>query len=133
MSNYTIPPRSKPSDLTKGRITQDEIIALQIANDANIANARKAFQRGEVQQLSPIEASSPQELLADDAQQEASAMANLKRLGFRDAEASTIITAMRDNPALSFTSFNTNFPSIEDDIRKRFNVKLITPSFFLEY
>lgn len=133
MPNYTIPPRSKPSDLTKGRITQDEIIALQIANDANIANARKSFQRGEVQQLSPIEASSPQELLADDAQQEASAMTNLKRLGFRDAEASTIITAMRDNPALSFTSFNTNFPSIEDDIRKRFNVKLITPSFFLEY
>ena len=27
--NYTIPPRNKASDYSKGRITQDEIIALQ--------------------------------------------------------------------------------------------------------
>lgn len=133
MPNYTIPPRSKASDYAKGKLTQDEIISLQIANDANIAKARQSFQRGEVQQLTPIEAASPEELLADDAQQEATALVNLRKLGFRPQEVSSIITAIRNDPDLNFITINTNFPAIESDIRNRFNPKLLTPAFFLDY
>jgi hypothetical protein len=131
--NYIIPPRLKASDYAKGKITQDEIIALQIANDANIAAARKAVRLGEVQPLTPQQEASASELLADDAAQEASARANLGRLGFRDQEAAQIITNIRNDADLSFPILNANFPAIESDIKKRFNVKLLTPAFFLEY
>ena len=92
MANYTLPPRSKASDYIKGKLTQDEIIALQVANDANISSARKAVKMGEVQQLTPLQSLSPAELLADDASQEASARSNLERLGFRPQEAAEVIT-----------------------------------------
>jgi len=133
MANYTLPPRSKASDYIKGKLTQDEIIALQVANDANISSARKAVKMGEVQQLTPLQSLSPAELLADDASQEASARSNLERLGFRPQEAAEVITGIRRDANLSFASFNSNFPAIEVDIKARFNVKLLTPAFFVEY
>ena len=131
--NYTIPPRQKPSDYAKGKLTQDEIIALQIANDANISSARKAVKMGVVEQLTPQQVSSPDELLADYASQEATARSNIEKLGFRPQEAAEIITRIRVDGALDFTQLNANFPSIEADIKKRFTVKLLTPAFFIEY
>lgn len=128
-----MPPRLKPSDYAKGKISQDEIISLQIANDANISAARKAVKLGEVQQLTPAQELSPDELLADDAAQEATARTNVMKLGFRDQEAAQIITSIRNDADLDFTQLNANFPAIEADIKKRFNVKLLTPTFFIEY
>ena len=133
MSNYTLPPRSKASDYIKGKLTQDELIALQVSNDANISAARKAIKMGEVPQLTARQALSPAELLADDASQEATARSNLERVGFRPQEAAEIITAIRRDANLNFGSFNSNFPAIEADIKARFNVKLLTPAFFVEY
>lgn len=133
MSNYTLPPRSKASDYIKGKLTQDELIALQVSNDANISAARKAIKMGEVPQLTPRQSLSPDELLADDASQEATARSNLERVGFRPQEAAEIITAIRRDANLNFGSFNSNFPAIEADIKARFNVKLLTPAFFVEY
>jgi hypothetical protein len=133
MSNYTLPPRSKANDYIKGKLTQDELIALQISNDANISSARKAIKMGEVPQLTPRQSLSPDELLADDAAQEATARSNLERVGFRPQEASVIITGIRNDANLSFGSFNSNFPAIEADIKARFNIKLLTPAFFVEY
>lgn len=133
MANYTLPPRSKASDYLKGKLTQDEIIALQVANDANISAARKAIKMGEVPQLTARQTLSPDELLADDAAQEAAARSNLERLGFRPQEAAEVITGIRRDANLSFASFNSNFPAIEADIKARFNVKLLTPAFFVEY
>jgi len=133
MSNYTLPPRSKASDYSKGKITQDELIALQIANDANISAARKAIKMGEVKPLTPLESASPDELLADDAAQEATARSNLERIGFRPQEAAAITTNIRNDADLDFTTLNSNFPAIETDVKKRFNPKLITPAFFIEY
>jgi len=129
-----MPPRSKPSDYTKGKLTQDEIIALQIANDANIAKARKAIKMGEVpQSIDPINSMSPEEAVLDDATQEAETRKNLEKLGFRPQEASAITTTIRNDNQLFFRDFNRNFPAIEADIKKRFNPKLITPAFFVEY
>jgi len=128
-----MPPRLRASDYAKGKISQDEIIALQIANDANISRARKAIKMGEIPQLTPMESASTMELLADDASQEATARTNVMKLGFRDREAATIITNIRGEANLDFATFNANFPAIEADVKKRFNVRLITPTFFIEY
>ena len=133
MSNYTMPPRLRASDYAKGKISQDEIIALQIANDANIAKARKALKMGEIQQPTPAQVASPDELIADVASQESAARSNLEKLGFRPQEAAQIVTNIRIDPTLDFVSLNANFPAIEADIKKRFNVKLLTPTFFLDY
>jgi len=133
MSNYTQPPQRKASDYLKAKLTQDELIAIQISNDANISAARKAIKMGVVPQLTPKQALSPDELLADDALQEANAQSNLEKLGFRPQEASQIITSIRADNALSFSALNSNFPAIETDIKARFNIKLVTPAFFVEY
>jgi hypothetical protein len=128
-----MPPRLRASDYAKGKISQDEIISLQIANDANISRARKAIKLGEIPQKTEMETASTMELLADDAAQEATARTNVMKLGFRDREAAAIITNIRGEANLDFATFNANFPAIEADVKKRFNVKLITPTFFIEY
>jgi hypothetical protein len=128
-----MPPRLRASDYAKGKISQDDLIAVQIANDANIAQARKAIKMGEVKPLTPAQTASPEELIADIASQESAARSNLERLGFRPQEAAQIVTSIRIDPILDFVSLNANFPAIEADVKKRFNVKLLTPTFFLDY
>jgi len=133
MANYMMPPRSKPSDYAKGKITQDEIIALQIANDANISKARKAVKMGEPATLLESQEKTPEELLVDDAKQEDDLRKNLERLGLRPQEAIAVISAVRNDGEIIIQDLNLNFPALEADIKKRFNPKLITPTFLVEY
>jgi hypothetical protein len=132
MSNYNFPPRLRASDYSKGKISQDEIIALQIANDKNIADARKAIKMNEPVKLTALETASPEELLQDAATQEANARMNIEKLGFRPQEAAAIIERIRPIPQ-AFVNLNANFPAIEADLKKRFNPKLLTPTFIVEY
>jgi hypothetical protein len=131
--NFVPPPQSKSSDYSKIKLTQDEIIALQIANDANIANARKQMSLGVPEALPQINTMTPQELLSDNSRQEALAQQNLKSLGFRDQEVSDILVQIRRDPQLSYTILNANFPAVKNDFDKKFDIKLITPTFFLDY
>ena len=119
----------KPSDYTKAVMTQDELLRIAIANDANVAQARAGFQRGEVQELTPQQLKSPATLQADIALQEKTALDNLLRL-FQYREASTIIAEL--NPDEIFT-MNQSFPEIERDINRRFAKGLLSPTFFVEY
>ena len=130
--SYIIPPRLRRSDYTKGAITQDEYLKIAAANDANISAARKAVKMGEVVQLTPIQSATPDELLADIGKQESDARSNLLRLGFRDQEASAIVAQLINQPDL-LRMLNITYPAIEADIKRRFNPKLLTPTFFLEY
>lgn len=128
-----MPPRLKPSDMAKGKITQDETIALQIANDKNIANARKAVKMGQPATLLESQEKTPEELLGDDAKQEDDLRKNLEKLGLRPQEAVAVISAVRNDGEIIIQDINLNFPSLEADIKKRFNPKLITPTFLVEY
>jgi len=130
MSGYIMPPRLRPSDYIKGKITQDDLLRVAIANDANIAKARKDLKLGEIEQITPIDNLSPEEKLRDEAQQEADARMNLERLGFRSQEASNILSELNNDQR---KGFNAGFPAIEKDIKKQYDVKLLTPTFFIEY
>ena len=130
--SYIIPPRLKSQDYKKGVLTQDELLRIAIANDANISAARKAVKMGEVQQLTPTQSASADELLGDLGKQESDARTNLKKLGFRDQEMATIIGSLINEQDV-LRALNINFPAIEADIKRRFDVKLLTPTFFLNY
>jgi hypothetical protein len=132
MASYIIPPRLKSQDYSKGAITQDEMLRIAIANDANIAAARKAVKLGEVVQLTPIQSATPDQLLGDIAKQESDARLNLLKLGFRDQEVSTIIANLLNEQDV-LRALNINFPAIEADVKRRFNPRLLTPTFFLNY
>tara|TARA_R110000868_G_scaffold319310_4_gene580114 strand:+ start:1573 stop:3333 length:1761 start_codon:yes stop_codon:yes gene_type:complete len=119
----------KPSDYSKAVMTQDELLRIAIANDANVAQARQGFQRGEVQEQTPQQLKSPAELQADIALQEKTGLDNLLRL-FQYREASSIIASL--NPDEIFT-MNQSFPEIERDISRRFAKGLVSPTFFVEY
>lgn len=132
--NYQPPPQSSASDKEKYRIIQDDLIAVQIANDKNISNARnQQFVLNVPQTLTPIESASPEQLLSDEAGNEMLAQQNLKQLKFRDQEVSDIMVQIRRDPQLSFTLLNANFPAIRSELEKRFNLKLITPTFFIDF
>ena len=118
--SYIIPPRQKAQDYRKGAITQDEMLRIAVANDANIAAARKAVKMGEVTQLTPIQSATPDELLGDIAKQESDARMNLSKLGFRDQEVSTIIADLLNEQDV-LRALNINFPAIEADVKRRFN------------
>jgi len=130
--SFTYPPQLRRSDYAKLKATQDELLQLRISNDANIANARKMQNLGTPLKMDPRQEMSAAELLLDEGQQESNARINLEKL-FRPQEANDIISAIRIDPALDYSMLNVNFPSIEADIKRRFNIKLITASFFIEY
>lgn len=119
----------KPSDYSKAVMTQDELLRIAIANDANVATARAGFQRGEVQTLTPQQLKSPAELQADIALQERMGLDNLLRL-FQYREASSILAELL--PDEIFT-MNQSFPAIERDVNKKFAKGLLSPTFFVEY
>jgi hypothetical protein len=133
-SNFQSGPQTTANDRQKAKIAQDDYIAITIANEQNIANARKQqFTMGVPQALTPIESMSPTQLLADDAGQEMLAQQNLKQLKFRDQEVSDILVNIRRDPQLSFLLLNANFPAIKNELEKRFNIKLVTPTFFVDF
>jgi hypothetical protein len=130
--SYIIPPRLRNSDYTKGAITQDEYLRIAVANDANISAARKAVKKGEVIQPTAVQDATPDQLLEDMGKQESDARSNLIKLGFRDQEAQGLTGNLINEPDV-LRMFNISFPAIEADVKKRFNPRLLTPAFFLEY
>ena len=119
----------KPTDYAKAVQTQDELLRIAIANDMNVAEARKLVQQGEVLMPTPQDLKSPAELQQDYAFQEKTAIENLLQL-FRYNEIGQIISNL--SPDEIFV-LNSSFPSIKQDFTTRFNPKLITPTFFVEY
>lgn len=119
----------KPSDYAKAVQTQDELLRIAIANDMNVAEARKLIQQGEVLMPTPQDLKSPAELQQDVAFQEKTAIDNLLQL-FRYSDVGQIIAAL--SPDEIFV-LNQNFPSIKQDFTTKFNPKLITPTFFIDY
>lgn len=125
-----MPPRRSPNDYAIGKATQDELIRIAIANDANIARARKLLKQGQVEELMPRQELSPEERLRDEGVQEAEALNNLLRMGFRKQEASDIVMQLdRDEKA----TLNGSYPEIKRDLQSNYDVKLITVPFFLAY
>jgi hypothetical protein len=130
MSGYMMPPRRSPNDYAIGKATQDELLRIAIANDANIARARKLLKQGQVEELMPRQELSPEERLRDEGVQEAEALNNLLRMGFRKQEASDIVMQLdRDEKA----TLNGSYPEIKRDLQSNYDIKLITVSFFLAY
>ena len=121
-----------PNDLKKAYQTQDELLKIAIANDANIAKARKDFKNEEPVFLTLRQSMSPEELLQDQSLQIQTAMSNLLDIGFRDVEAKQILTSILNEPDLIY-KFNLTAKAIAEDVKKRFDIKLFTPSMFLEY
>jgi hypothetical protein len=119
----------KPTDYTKAVQTQDELLRIAIANNANIAEARNLIHQGEAPLPNPQDLKDPQQLEQDDAYQEQLALQNLQQL-FSYREIGPILAGL--TPDAIFV-MNQNFPSIKADFTKKFNPKLISPSFFLEY
>ena len=131
MSNYIISNLRKPSDYLKAAMNQDQLLKLAIANDANIAQARNNIKLGlDPIQLTIEQSKSPDELQMDTSKQYSDALANLQDLGFRYTEAGEIVSDMTDDERFKL---NSVYPAIKKDVTSRFNPKLITPTFFLEY
>jgi hypothetical protein len=130
--SYVFPPQKRRSDYDKMVSTQNELLQLRISNDANIENARKMQMKGTPLQMDSKQDLSASELLLDEGQQESNSRTNLEKL-FRPQEVSDIISSIRNDPSLDYSMLNVNFPAIEADIKRRFNVKLITSTFFIEY
>jgi len=119
----------KPSDYSKAVMTQDELLRIAISNDANVAQARKGFQQGMVEEVSKQLQKSPAELQADQALQEKTALDNLLQL-FPYREVSQILPLLSSDEIFLL---NTTFPQIKNTIQKKFNTKLVSPTFFIEF
>ena len=118
-----------PSDYSKAVMSQDELLRIAIANDLNVSKARQAVQRGEVLELTPQQSRSPAELQADTELQERTALNNLLEL-FEYREAGQIINSLS---ADEIFTLNQLFPQIKQDLQRRYNLKLISPAFFIDY
>jgi hypothetical protein len=121
-----------PNDFKKAVMNQNELLKIAIANDANIAKARKDFRNAEPVFQTLRQSLSPEELQQDETLQINNAVSNLLDIGFRDQEANRIVSAMMITPDLVF-KFNMIAKAIKEDIKKRFDVKLLTTTFFLDY
>jgi len=120
-----------PSDYEKAKMTQDQLLAVAISNDANTARARKAYKLGQVPVPTEMESADNDELMMDKSKVYNEALSNVKSLGFKGTQASSIVAQMDDDDTMF--KMNQTFPAIYKDITSRFDKRLITPEFFLNY
>ena len=119
----------KPSDYSKAVMNQDQLLKVAIANDANIARARKGVLLGEIVPLTEIQQFTPEELQADTGKQESDALNNLLRI-FPYRRASEIVADLTIDEIFAL---NNIFPQLEPDFKKKFDPATTTKTFFLEY
>jgi hypothetical protein len=117
-------------DYKKAVLAQDELLRIATANDANISAARKAGARGEIPPLTQQQDRDPTEIQADTAKQESDVIKNLQSLGFRFNEIQAIVGKLSPDQIFKI---NQTFPALRRDIERIYDVKLLTPSFFLDY
>jgi hypothetical protein len=119
----------KPTDYERAVQTQDELLRIAIANDANIASARKAVNNGEVQLPTQQQLKSSSELQNDIALQENEARNNLGQL-FNYRDTTKIISELSSDEIFVL---NQAFPDIERTLKKKFNLALLSPQFFIDF
>lgn len=117
-------------DYKKAVLAQDELLRIATANDANISAARKSAARGEIPPLTQQQDRDPTEIQADTAKQEGDVIKNLQSLGFRFNEIQAIVGKLSPDQIFKI---NQTFPALRRDIERVYDVKLLTPSFFLDY
>jgi len=122
----------KASDYDKARINQDDLLKIAIANDNNISNARRAYRQGEVPALTPQQQFTPDEVQADVSKNYSDAITNLLSLGMDYREASQIATRLGADPT-NLVILNNTFPSLKTDFQKRFDVKRVTTTGFVDF
>jgi len=124
----------KASDYNNAVLTQDQLLKIAIANDANIANARQQVKLGVPEPLTDAQASTAEQLQADTGKQESDALNNLFTIfgnSAKDyAKSSDIVGQLSPNELFMM---NQNFPGIKQDFTRKFNPKIISSTFFLEY
>jgi hypothetical protein len=124
----------KASDYNNAVLTQDQLLKIAIANDANIANARQQVRLGVPEPLTTEQSSTAEQLQADTGKQESDALNNLFTIfgnSARDyAKSSDVVGQL--SPGELFM-MNQNFPGIKQDFTRKFNPKIISATFFLEY
>ena len=131
MANMLLRNFRSPSDYEKAKMTQDQLLAVAISNDANTARARKAYKRGEVPVPTDMESADNDELMMDKSKVYNEALSNVKSLGFKGTQASSIVASIDDDDRMF--KINQTFPAIYKDITSRFDKRLLTPEFFLNY
>ena len=122
----------KASDYDKARINQDDLLKIAIANDNNIANARRAYRQGDVPALTPQQQYTPDEVQSDISKNYSDAITNLTSMGIDYREASQIVTRLGADPS-NLVILNNTFPSFKADFQKRFDVKRITITGFIDF
>jgi hypothetical protein len=121
------------NDYEKAKLTQEQLLKVAIANDANTSAARKALKRGEVPLPSELESADIAELERDKSKMYDEGLSNIKSLGFRGDVASGILGDILDDGDDKLYKMNQTFPAIYKDLTTRFNIKSMTPQFFKSY
>ena len=120
----------RPTDYAKAVMTQDELLRLAVSNDANIARARRDIRLGVPPPVPPENLKTAEELMLDVGKQESDALKNILDLGFTYDESSTIVARMTQDQMFKM---NRTYPALKKEFENRYDVKLITPSFFMDY
>jgi hypothetical protein len=116
------------SDYRKQVLKQDEQLKLAIANDSNIASARKSIRDGEVPTQTAEQQRSKEEIITDTATTEALSRDNL--LSVFSLETTTGILSKLDESSERF--LNIYWKDIKKELESKTNPRLITPSEFVE-
>jgi hypothetical protein len=119
-----------PADYKKAVMTQDELLRIAIANDSNIARARKDLQLGVPPPIPQANLLTAEQLALDVGKQEGDALRGLLDMGFTYDEASQIVAKL--NPD-QIVKFNASYPAVSKEFANKYNVSLITPTFMIDY
>lgn len=114
---------------TDEKILRDSIIRkAAVDNMTNIAKQRSDLKQGIVPTNPPVRSAT--ELAEDRTFQASQAIQNLIDLGFDESTAHTIASHMDTDVQVSF---NRAYPQIKTDFSSRYNPKVTSPQFFIEY
>lgn len=120
----------QPADYAKAVMTQNELLKVAISNDANIAKARQEVRLGNPPPVPPANLKTAEENALDVGKMESDAVSNILSLGFPYDEASRIVVSLTQD---EMYKLNRSIPAIKQDFDENYDVRLITPTFFVDY
>ena len=120
----------RPTDYAKAVMTQDELLRIAVSNDANIARARRDIRLGVPPPVPAENLRTAEELMLDVGKQESDVLRNILDLGFTYDEAATIVARLSQDQMFKI---NRTYPALKKEFESRYDVRLITPSFFMDY
>lgn len=121
------------NDLQDKRRLNDQLLELEIANEAELEKRVRDFKNPYKPAVVPPQFKSTAEMRKDKLEQERNAIKNMTEIGFDYKNGAELVAWLSSSEVDRLVDFNANFKGIKKDLQETTNPKLLTTEYLKNY